>query len=32
VSVAGTFDVAQPPLPFRFVPKVLGVVERATLG
>jgi CubicO group peptidase (beta-lactamase class C family) len=29
VVVAGTFDVAQPPLPFRFVPRVLRAVASA---
>lgn len=30
VITAGTFDVAQPPLPFRFVPRVLRAVSRAS--
>lgn len=30
VIVAGAFDVAQPPLPFRFLPQVLRLVSRAT--
>jgi D-alanyl-D-alanine carboxypeptidase len=29
VVVAGAFDVAQPPLPFRFVPRVLRAVQTA---
>lgn len=29
VATAGTFDVAQPPLPFRFVPRVLRAVAAA---
>jgi D-alanyl-D-alanine carboxypeptidase len=30
VVVAGAFDVAQPPLPFRFVPRVLRAVQAAS--
>jgi D-alanyl-D-alanine carboxypeptidase len=30
VVVAGTFDVAKPPLPFRFVPQILRAVQTAT--
>lgn len=29
VVTAGTFDVAQPPLPFRFLPRVLRIVQTA---
>jgi D-alanyl-D-alanine carboxypeptidase len=32
IVTAGTFDVAQPPLPFRFVPRVLQVVARSAAG
>jgi D-alanyl-D-alanine carboxypeptidase len=32
IVTAGTFDVARPPLPFRFLPRVLRAVARADLG
>ncbi len=30
IVTAGTFDVAQPPLPFRFLPRVLRSVQKST--
>jgi hypothetical protein len=30
IVTAGTFDVAQPPLPFRFLPQVLRAVSAAS--
>ncbi len=30
VVLAGTFDVARPPLPFRFIPRVLQELARAS--
>jgi D-alanyl-D-alanine carboxypeptidase len=32
IVTAGTFDVAQPPLPFRFLPRVLRAVAKSGLG
>ncbi|MFN2346003.1 MAG: serine hydrolase domain-containing protein [Dermatophilaceae bacterium] len=32
IITAGTFDVAHPPMPFRFLPRVLRAVERSDLG
>ncbi len=32
IVTAGTFDVAQPPLPFRFLPQVLRTVARSAAG
>jgi D-alanyl-D-alanine carboxypeptidase len=32
IVTAGTFDAAQPPLPFRFLPRVLRAVARSDLG
>jgi hypothetical protein len=30
VVIAGAFDVAKPPLPFRFVPQVLRAVQKSS--